>query len=319
MPNAEPRHPSSSDPRAASPSTRFAVGGVRIDRIVESEMPTLDPLEIYPDATGADIAANLSWLAPRFFDPRSRLLVLAFQGFVLRSRGKTVLVDTCVGDCKPRRRALFDNRRWGWLERLAAAGLAPEDIDVVVCSHFHVDHVGWNTRLVDGRWEPTFPRARYLFAQAEWDYWWSEQGRPGRERAGDYVQDSVLPVVEAGLVDFIEPDRVITDEVRCLPAPGHTPGLMCVDVRAGGERAVLASDVLHTPLQCRYPAWSTRFCVDPDRSRRTRLALLAEWADSGILVVPAHFPSPSAGYVERDGAAYRFRYAVEPGATAQDA
>ncbi|MBL8378789.1 MAG: MBL fold metallo-hydrolase [Burkholderiales bacterium] len=290
---------------------RLAIGGVSLDRVVESEMPTLDPFEIYPDARAADIESNLSWLAPRFYDPRSRLLILAFQGFVLRTRGKTVLVDTCVGDCKPRRRALFNDQRWGWLDRLDAAGFAPEDIDVVVCTHFHVDHVGWNTRLVDGRWVPTFPKARYLFAQAEWDYWWSEQGRPARERAGDYVLDSVLPVVEAGLVDFIEMDRAITDEVRCLPAAGHTPGLLCIDIRSGGERAILASDVLHTPLQCRFPHWSTRSCADPDHSRRTRLAFLEAWADSGVLVLPAHFPSPSAGTIERDRDAYRFRYAGE--------
>jgi glyoxylase-like metal-dependent hydrolase (beta-lactamase superfamily II) len=181
-------------------------------------------------------------------------------------------------------------------------------VDYVVCSHFHVDHVGWNTRLVDGRWVPTFPNARYLFAQAEWDYWWSSKGRWGRERAGDYMADSVLPVAEAGLVDFVEMDHKIDPFVSLVPAPGHTPGLVCVSIRSQGAEALLAGDVMHTPLQLVYPDWSTRFCADASQSRETRLAFLERYADSGILILPAHFPAPTAGYIERDRQAYRFRY-----------
>lgn len=292
--------------------TRFGIGALVLDRVVESEFAVLAPAEVYPDATPALIADNLSWLAPRFYDPAAAKLILAFQGFVIRGGGRTILVDTCVGDCKERRRPDFHRREWRWLERLAAAGLAPEDIDCVVCTHFHVDHVGWNTRLANGRWVPTFPNARYLFVQAEWDYWRSDAGHTGRERTGDYLGDSILPVVEAGLVDFVAADHRIDEHVHLVPAPGHTPGMVCVALHSQGQDAVIAGDLLHTVLQLAYPDWSTRFCADPAQSRATRRAFLERVADTDTLVVPAHFPAPTAGWVRRAGAAYDFRFADPP-------
>lgn len=286
----------------------LTIGAVQLNTVVESEFPVLDPHEVYPDCADEHIADQLDWLAPRFYDRATRLLILAFQGFVIRSGATTILVDTCVGDCKSRRRPMFDQQRWHWLDALARAGLTPADIDIVVCSHFHVDHVGWNTQLVDGKWVPTFPNARYLFAQAEWDYWWSSAGLPNRARTGDYMADSIVPVVEAGLVDFVATDHRVDAAVTLVPAPGHTPGLVCVAVQSGGQQAILASDVLHTPLQLAYPDWSTRFCADPVLSRQTRKAFIERYADTGVLVLPAHFPAPTAGYIERHGAAYRFRY-----------
>ena len=271
--------------------------------------PLLDPFEIYPDATPEIIAANLDWIAPRFYDPATKLLVTTIQGFLIRSKGKLILVDTCVGDCKHRPRAVFNNQRWNWLDRLHEAGASPKDIDIVVCTHFHVDHVGWNTQLDNGRWVPTFPRARYVFAKAEWDFWRSEGGRHGLSRAGDYVADSVVPIVEAGLADLVATNHVINDEVRLLPAPGHTPGLVSVDLRSGAAHAVIIGDVLHSPLQCKYPDWSTRFCADQAASRVTRKRTLETYADTTTLVFTSHFPSPTAGFLERAAGAYRFRYA----------
>jgi glyoxylase-like metal-dependent hydrolase (beta-lactamase superfamily II) len=294
--------------RGAGQGTRFDIGGIRLERIVESETPMLDPAEIYPDSTAAIIESNLDWLAPRFYDRASGLLVITIQGFLVRSQGRTIIVDTCVGDCKPRRRAVFDRQRWNWLDRLAHAGVRPENVDTVICTHFHVDHVGWNTRLADGRWVPTFPNARYLFAREEWAFWKSDLAQSARDRSGDYVGDSVVPIVDAGLADFVAMDHRINSEVSLVPQPGHTPGLVGVALRSGSEEAVLASDLLHSPLQCRYPEWSTRFCIDPDQSRRTRMDFLARHAGSGVIVIPTHFPSPSAGTIERDGGAYRFQY-----------
>ena len=298
---------SSSLPEATPARTGFDIGGLRLERVVESEMPLLDPAEIYPDSTPAIIEANLDWLAPRFYDPALRRLVIAVQGFVVRSQGRTLVVDTCVGDCRARRRPEFDRQRWHWLDRLARAGVQPEDVDTVICTHFHVDHVGWNTRLEDGRWVPAFPHARYLFAREEWAFWTSDAARSARERSGDYLADSLLPIAEAGRADFVAMDHRINGEVSLAPLPGHTPGMVGVALRSGGEQAVLASDLLHSPLQCRYPEWSTRFCIDPDLSRRTRMDFLARHAGSGVMVIPTHFPSPSAGTVERDGETYRFR------------
>jgi len=298
-------------PRLKSDEAPIAVGAASLQRIEESCAGVLDPFEIYPDAQPAHLAENLGWLAPRFYDPDARRLILAFQGFVVRSEGRVILVDTCVGDCKTRTRPVFHQGRWGWIDRLAAAGLPPESIDLVVCTHFHVDHVGWNTRLRDGRWVPTFPNARYLFPRRECEYWSGPAGAPGLARAGDYYADSVAPVIEAGLADLVEPGHVLTGEVQLREAHGHTPGSVAVAIRSLGASALLAGDVLHTLLQVRYPQWSTRFCVDPDRSRRTRVAMLEEAADSGTLLVPNHFPGPSFGRIERRGGAFRFHYLGE--------
>jgi glyoxylase-like metal-dependent hydrolase (beta-lactamase superfamily II) len=290
----------------------FTLGAASILRVEESAFDVLDPFELYPHASEQQMAADLDWLAPRFYDPRSRRLVLAFQGFVLRSAGVTILIDTCVGDCKERRRASFHRQQWGWLGRLRAAGIAPESVDYVVCTHFHVDHVGWNTRLQEGRWVPSFPRARYLFPREELAYWTGPAGQRALERTGDYLADSVTPILEHGLADLVSPDHRINAEVRLRPAPGHTPGSVLVELDSAGERALFLGDVLHTLLQVRYPDWSTRFCTDPDQARGTRLALLEEAARTGTIVVPNHFVSPTLGRIERDRSGYTYRYAGAP-------
>jgi glyoxylase-like metal-dependent hydrolase (beta-lactamase superfamily II) len=281
------------------------VGAASVERIAESEEPILDPLQLFPDASAQDLAAQMSWLAPRFYDPASGLLPTPIQGFVVRAGGRIIVVDTCVGDCKERKRPLFHRQRRDWLGRL---GVRPEAVDFVVCTHFHVDHVGWNTRLEDGRWVPSFPRARYLFVREEWDYWRSAEGLRAMERAGDYMADSVLPVVEAGVADFVAMDHAITPEVQLVPAAGHTPGCVCIDIRSHGARLVLAGDLMHTPLQCAYPEWSTRFCTEPARAARTRIRLLSEWSDGRTIVVPTHFPAPSAVTLERRNGAFAFRF-----------
>ena len=182
---------------------------MRVDRVVEFEQPLLDPLEIYPESTAADVASQMSWLAPRFYDPAKKLLVVPIQGFVVRVGGKVLVVDTCAGDCKPRKRPHFNQQRRDWIGKLAAIGVAPEKVDYVLLTHFHADHVGWNTRLEDGRWVPAFPNARYLFTREEWDYWSGPQGARAMERTGDYMADSVVPIVEAGRADFIPMDHSI--------------------------------------------------------------------------------------------------------------
>jgi glyoxylase-like metal-dependent hydrolase (beta-lactamase superfamily II) len=289
-------------------SKTFRVGELTVSLIVESEFPVLTPSEVYPDSTKEVIEKNESWLAPRFYDRISDKLILSFQGFLIRSEGKNILVDTCVGDCKDRRRQSFDQQKWSWLDKLSAAGCDPADIDIVVCTHFHVDHVGWNTQQVDGTWQPTFTNARYLFVKKEWEYWLSGEGAHNIARTGDYMADSIMPVVEAGLVDFVDVDHRIDGCVTLMPAPGHTPGMVCVDLDSNHAHAIITGDLLHTVLQVVYPDWSTRFCADPDLSRVTRKAFLERYADTGVMIFPAHFPSPTAGYIERnlDGYSYRF-------------
>ena len=294
---------------------RFHIGTVEITLVVEACGPLLRPAELYPEATPECIAAQRGWLEPSLYDAASDRLVLAMQGFVLRSGGKTILVDSCVGDCKQRVRPDFDGMRWHWLDRLDAAGVAPQDVDIVLSTHLHVDHVGWHTRLVDGRWEPTFPRARYLFVDAEFAYWNSDAGRQALERTGDYVADSVRPVFDAGLVDLVSPDHRIDDAITLVHTPGHTPGHVCVAIDSQGEHALITGDVLHHPLQCRFPLWSTRFCFDAEQARATRLGLLQQHAQRQTLLFPAHFPDPTAGRLRcvdtPDGPCYAYDFVAD--------
>jgi glyoxylase-like metal-dependent hydrolase (beta-lactamase superfamily II) len=292
---------------AARPrSWRF--GDTVLTRIVESEGPLLSPFEVLPDCTQAQLDENMSWLAPRFYDPSARALVITIQSFLIRSGGRTILLDACGGNHKQRRRPFFHQRQWNWLAALRAAGVGPQDVDIVMCSHLHVDHVGWNTRLENGRWVPTFPNARYLVSRREWAYWRSEAGIKSLDRTGDFISDSLLPIVERGQADMIEDRHVLSDCVEIEPAHGHTPGHFVVRLSGGGREAVLSGDLLHTPLQLRYPDWSTRFCVDPEMARQTRRRFLARHCDSELLIFPAHFPSPTGGRVRRDGDHYRFEF-----------
>jgi glyoxylase-like metal-dependent hydrolase (beta-lactamase superfamily II) len=275
------------------------LGGIRIRRIVESEGPLLKPSEIYPDSTPEVIQANLHWLAPNLYDEATDRLILSMQSFLLETDSIKILVDTCVGDCKQRVREDFHNKSWNWLDRLREMDVAPEQINVALSTHLHVDHVGWHTRLNKGRWVPTFPHARYLFTRPEWDYWKHNEGHPALVRTGDYIGDSVWPVFEAGQAELVDMDYEIAPGIRLVPLPGHTPGHVGVSVEGASSRVVLTGDLVHHPLQCCYPHWNTRFCLDPERSRQTRVQHLKELSQDGTLIMPAHFPGGNAGRLEK--------------------
>jgi glyoxylase-like metal-dependent hydrolase (beta-lactamase superfamily II) len=286
----------------------WTFGASTLRRVVESEGPTLSPFEVFPDCTQADLDANRGWLVPRFQEAGgSGRLVINVQSFLIRQAGLTVLVDACGGNDKERVRPHFHRQHHPWLDTLRAAGAAPEDIDVVLCTHLHVDHVGWNTRLENGRWVPTFPNARYVIARREWDHW-RNAGPGALKRTGDYIADSVLPVFAAGQAELIGDEHALASDIALDPAPGHTPGLTLVRLSGGGREAILSSDLMHHPLQLRYPHWSTNFCTDQELARRTRIDFLRKHAGTGRLVFPTHFPSPTGGTIERDGEAYRFVY-----------
>lgn len=295
----------------AQPRT-FQIGAVTVTLLVESVQPLLRPAELYPDSTPEAIEAELDWLVPRFYDPVSDRLVISIQSFLLRSAGKIILIDTCVGDCKSRVRGDFDRAQWNWMAQLQAANVKPQDVDIVLSTHLHVDHVGWHTHLDDGRWTPTFPNARYLFVEQEYAFWRSEAGSHGLERTGDYIDDSIQPVFDAGLADLIEQDHRIDAAIRLLHTPGHTPGHVCVEINSDGVRAVISGDLFHHPLQCRFPHWSTRFCSDQNQSRETRMKFLAQHAQDGTLLFPAHFPAPTGGRLRcadsADGCSYTFHF-----------
>ncbi|MCY4549389.1 MAG: MBL fold metallo-hydrolase [Defluviicoccus sp.] len=285
------------------------LGGIEWRRIVESEEPDFDVFFLLPDANEETIAPHRGWLEPRFLDPASNRLVMAMQSYLLRTRHHTVLVDACVGNDKERRfhPPWAHRRSTRWLDNLAAAGLAPENIDFVMCTHLHADHVGWNTRLAGGRWVPTFPNARYVFARTEYEHWIA-LNEGGKKYSDGCIDDSVLPVVEAGQAEIVADDYEFDDEIRFAPTPGHTPGHVAIELESQGARAVLSGDVCHTPLQCREPGWSAIGCSDRAQSAATRRAFLEQHCGTDTLVMTAHFPAPSVGFVRARGDAFDFSY-----------
>jgi glyoxylase-like metal-dependent hydrolase (beta-lactamase superfamily II) len=287
---------------------KFRVGEVEISRVPEFEVPMFEPAFIYPDLPRERLDAHRAWLEPRLLDPATGRLVIAIQAYVVRTRRRTILVDACSGNDKNRPdRPLFHLQQRPWLERLASAGFRPEDIDFVLCTHLHIDHVGWNTRLVRGRWVPTFPRARYLITRTEWEHWQDESHRAAYA-SDDHIKDSVVPIIEHGQAEFVAMDYAFDDEAWLEPTPGHTPGHVALRIRSGGQEAALSGDLMHTALQCAEPQVSSCFCVDKALSAKTRRLFLERCAERRALVLPAHFPSPSGGRVVPEGQSFRFRF-----------
>ena len=264
------------------------IGSAAVDGVLEWAGSYRDPLEMYPDATREAVERHRGWLEPDNLDPESGALVMAFQSYLLRTDRLTILIDTCVGNDKNRPlRPNWHRRNWPWMDNLRACGVTPEEIDVVLCTHLHTDHVGWNTRLEDGRWTPTFPNARYLFHEKEYAYWQREYR--DQEWLRDAFEDSVLPVVEAGRAVMVAGDHEIDHGLFLEPAPGHTPGAVCLHLKDGGQHAVFCGDLMHHPLQVPEAQWSSIFCTDPDLSRRTRMAFVDRFAETDSMVLPAHF------------------------------
>lgn len=281
----------------------FRLGEVRITRIVEIGRSSFPTASMLPDSTPDAVARHLPWLRPHFFDEEAGDIGSRIQTYVVRTPEHTVLIDTGVGNDKRRDGSPAWNLRHGtYLDDLAAAGIAPEDVDLVVITHLHVDHVGWNTRLVDGRWVPTFPRARYLIVGAEWEFWRHERDR-GAEPYG-VIDDSVVPIVEAGRAVLVDAEHVIDEHLTFEPWPGHTPGHAAVRLRTAGGEAVFSGDVMHRVVQVAEPQWNSRFCADAAQARASREAFVERHADTGTLVLAAHFPRP--GYIVTERGARRF-------------
>jgi glyoxylase-like metal-dependent hydrolase (beta-lactamase superfamily II) len=278
---------------------QWRVGEVRITTVVETEGP-MPAKFLFDNPDEAKIESHSSWLAPRFL-ATPKLFIGSVHALVIESGGRRILVDTCVGNDKTRPNKNWNQRQGPFLQDLAAAGFPRESIDTVICTHLHVDHVGWNTMLVDGRWTPTFDRARYLFGRREWEYWSREESADG-----DVQGDSVRPVLDAGLADLVESDHRLSDEVTLEPTPGHTPGHVSVRIRSRGEEAVITGDLMHHPIQCAEHDWASRFDVDPDQARRTRRSFLERCEKDRSLVLGTHFATPTAGHIVRHGETWRF-------------
>jgi glyoxylase-like metal-dependent hydrolase (beta-lactamase superfamily II) len=263
--------------------TTFTLGEATITSIVEIDRSSFPTPSMLPDSTAEGVARHFSWLKPHFFDERTGDIGSRIQTFIVRTPERLVLIDTCVGNDKPREEVpAWHLRRSVWLGDLEGAGVTPEQVDLVICTHLHVDHVGWNTRLQDGRWTPTFPNATYLFAGEEWEFW--------RHERDACIADSVVPVVEAGRARLVDGDHVIDPWLRLEPTPGHTPGHVCVRLTTDAGQAVFSGDLMHRVVQVAEPQWSSRFCHDGKRAADTRRRFIERHADTGVLILASHFP-----------------------------
>jgi glyoxylase-like metal-dependent hydrolase (beta-lactamase superfamily II) len=275
--------------------TSWSVGAAIVTPVIEVETVT-SPRFLFSKVDKGGVLALAEaapWLRPSFVDDRGYLLQ-RIQCLVVDIGGRRIAVDTCVGNDKVRANPGWNQLQLPFLDDLAAAGFAPETIDTVICTHLHVDHVGWNTRLVDGRWVPTFPNARYLFCRAEFEHW-----RTTPLHDGDVFGDSVAPIVEAGQADLVPPDHVVCPGVRLDPTPGHTPGHVSVVVESEGERAVITGDMIHTPIQIADVDLSSDFDTDPRMAAATRRAFLDRYRND-TLVIGTHWGGPGAGRIRAD-------------------
>lgn len=281
----------------------FQLGDLTIQRVVEEERPIFDPLTFFPNLTPELLAENQEWLEPKALDPATGKLMLCIQSWVVRTPHHNILIDTCVGNDKTRPNHPFwhQMKSNSYMRNLAALGLGVGDIDFVMCTHLHVDHVGWNTRLENGRWVPSFPKAHYLFAKEEYAHWEREHAKA----PSPVFADSVLPVVEAGRVDFVTNDYQMNDLVKLESTPGHTPDHVAVRLGRKGADALATGDLIHSPLQARYPEISMRADSDPVQAAATRRRVLECACDSATIMCFGHFPSPSRGLIKLWGNGFR--------------
>jgi len=284
----------------------FKVGEFEVSSIIEREGPIRPPAVMFPTSDPATAARHLREMPSITWSPTSGILFNTYQTFVLRRRSQVILIDTCVGENKARP-PHFNYPKQPWRDGFAAQGLTFDGIDIVINTHLHVDHCGWNTVLVNGRWVPTFPRAQYFIGRREYEFW-EQQTQKGWELPGRIWTDSALPVVAAGCGKLVDADAELEEGIRLIPTPGHTPGHFCVSVQSRGEQAIFIGDLMHHPLQCREPDWSSCFCVDPQHAAQTRRRFFEQVADTSAIIVPEHFPYPTAGRILRDGEAYRWKF-----------
>jgi glyoxylase-like metal-dependent hydrolase (beta-lactamase superfamily II) len=274
------------------------VGKVKITKIVELE--TVGSTRFILPLAGNEEIRNLPWLIPHFATEEGRLK-MSIHALVVETPARRIVVDTGLGNDKQGRNVpTWNNRKDPFLETMTAAGFPPDSIDTVLCTHLHVDHVGWNTKLVGGAWLPTFAKARYVFGKTEYEHWRDHSDAPDKTAV---FNDSVKPIVDAGKADLVASDARLCDEITLIPTPGHSPGHISLHIQSDGETGLLTGDVAHHPCQMAHLDWSSTADSDPVQSAATRRQLFARFADTPTLVIGGHF---SAGQIRRDGDAFKF-------------
>jgi glyoxylase-like metal-dependent hydrolase (beta-lactamase superfamily II) len=287
----------------------YKIGQATVSRIEETYEPNFEAAKFFADWRTEEVERHREWMLPAHFDPPSGKLKLSVHSWLIRVGGRTILIDGCVGNDKSRpTRPMWHQLKTPYLERLAQAGARPDQVDIVMCTHLHNDHVGWNTRLTNGRWEPTFPNARYIWSRADYERY--KDCDPEKEANNHAAfQDSVRPVVEAGLAEMVTGAHTVNEHLSLEPAPGHTPGTVSVTLNSSGERAVFCGDILHHAIQVFHPEWNSFACLDAVNARTSRRKVLEQCAGSGALLMPAHFGAPFACRVDAKGDGFLPRFA----------
>lgn len=286
--------------------TALSLGAIEVHRVVEQVGPFFAREAFFPTLTDAIYADNKHWLEPLHFEPGTGRVMLTIQSWIIKTAHHTILVDTCCGNDKhrPNRPHWHMQKLDSYQRNLKAAGLTPDDIDIVMCTHLHGDHVGWNTKFDNGRWVPTFPKARYLMSGVELDHWTGSHAK--KPEACAWIGDSVLPVVEAGRADRVTSSHVLSDQIRLIPTPGHTIDHFGVHVGAPGRDAFLTGDMVHSPIQCRHPEIGMFSDHDGRQAVETRREVFARFADTPTVMCMAHVAAPSMGHLKRATIGYDY-------------
>jgi glyoxylase-like metal-dependent hydrolase (beta-lactamase superfamily II) len=278
----------------------WKIGDVRITRLQEQE-PVWPGTMILPNATADNVKREGEWLQP--FTDENGGFRLSIHSLLVESEGRRIVVDTCVGNNKVRPGFKdWNDLRLPFLKDFEKA-FSRDSIDTVVCTHLHLDHVGWNTTLENGKWVPTFPKAKYLMTQPEWDFWSKFDGSADFKNP---IEDSVKPVIDAKLAELVEPTRRLTSEVWLESTPGHTPGHVSVRISSRGENAVITGDMIHHPIQVAHPDWKVDFDNNPTEAVETRESFVERYCDQPVTVFGTHFAGPTGGHIARRSGAFRF-------------
>ena len=291
--------------------TTWTIGSATVTRVEEHLGPTGMPCEKYLTGFERDVLErHLGWLAPDHYSPQHDRFVTSVHSWLIRSDNLTILIDSCGGNHKERPFSpRFHRQNTPYLERLRAAGAAPEDIDLVLCTHLHADHVGWNTMLRDGRWVPTFPNAKYLFSRID-DTYWDVRKNPAiasDPRHATY-DDSVLPVVQSGQAVLVDDGYDVTSRITVEAAPGHTPGHVVFRLADAGRRAVFCGDVIHHALQVYAPHWNHMHDERPADAAVSRRRLLESCVEQGSLLFPIHFGAPHVALIENSPGGFSAKF-----------
>lgn len=293
---------------------QWQVGNVTVTRIEEMVGPMFDPIRFFPDFDPAVFEQHADWLYPDHVDAISGNIIASMHSWLIQTGRHNILIDTCIGNDKPRQPFKdWHELNTPWLKNFEATGISPYDIDFVMCTHLHVDHVGWNTRLSNGQWVPTFPNAKYIFSKTEFEFWERERAAPDPTTfAGVNNQtfdDSVMPILH--LAELIDGEtEIIADLLKINPAPGHTPGSIAIELSDQGELGLFTGDICHHPIQVAEPHWNSAYCELPDAARATRAQVLDYCHNHQALMLPAHFAGGDtqgyAGRIQEKDQGFRF-------------